>query len=122
VLSDLADAGLDITRGTLDRVPSFAACAQGTVIPHSETSSRFYLRLNVLDKPGVIAKVSAILSKAGISIASIVQPEGHEGEAVPLILMTHLASRAAMDKARAAIAKLPAVKGPSLLLPVEDFA
>ncbi len=121
VLSDLADAGLDITRGTLDRVPAFAACAQGIVVPFSETSSRYYLRLNVLDRPGVIAKVSAILSKAGISIASIVQPEGHEGEAVPLILMTHRASRAAMDQARAAIAKLPAVKGPSLLLPVENF-
>jgi homoserine dehydrogenase len=122
VLSDLADAGLDITHGTLDRVPAFAACAQGTVVPFSETSSRFYLRLNVLDQPGVIAKISAILSKAGISIASIVQPEGHEGEAVPLILMTHRASRSAMDKARTAIAKLPAVKSPSLLLPVEDFA
>ncbi len=123
VLSDLADAGLDITRGTLDRVPAFAPTAPaGSVVPFSETSSRFYLRLNVVDKPGVIAKVSAILSTAGISIASIVQPEGHEGETLPLILMTHLASRAAMDKARAAIAKLPTVKGPSLLLPVEDFS
>ena len=122
VLSDLADAGLDITRGTLDRVPAFAACAEGTVVPFSETSSRYYLRLNVVDKPGVIAKVSSILSTAGISIASIVQPEGRESETVALILMTHTASRAAMDKARAAIAKLPAVKGPSLLLPVEDFA
>ncbi len=122
VLSDLADAGLDLTHGTLGRVPAFVPCAKGTVVPFGETSSRFYLRLTVLDKPGVIAKVSAILSKAGISLASIVQPEGHEGEAVPLILMTHVASRAAMDKARAAIAKLPAVKGPSLLLPVEDFA
>jgi hypothetical protein len=35
--------------------------------------------------------------------------------------MTHTAKRAAMDQARAAIAGLPAVKGPSLLLPVEDF-
>jgi len=122
VLSDLADAGLDITHATLDRVPAFTTCAQGTVVPFSETSSRFYLRLNVVDKPGVIAKITAVLSKAGISIASIVQPEGHEGEAVPLILMTHRASRAAIDKARAAIAKLPTVKGPSLLLPVEDFA
>ena len=122
VLSDLADAGLDIVHGTLDRVPAFVPCAKGTVVPYSETSSRYYLRLTVLDKPGVIAKVSSILSKAGISLASIVQPEGHEGETVPLILMTHVASRAAMDKARAAIAKLPAVKGPSLLLPVEDFA
>jgi homoserine dehydrogenase len=122
VLSDLADAGLDLTHGTLDRVPAFVPCAKGTVVPFGETSSRFYLRLTVLDKPGVIAKISAILSKAGISIASIVQPEGREGETVALILMTHVASRAAMDKARATIAKLPAVKGPSLLLPVEDFA
>ena len=122
VLSDLADAGLDIVHGTLDRVPSFVPCAKGTVVPYSETSSRYYLRLTVLDKPGVIAKVSSILSKAGISLASIVQPEGHEGEAVPLILMTHVASRAAMDKACAAIAKLPETKGPALLLPVEDFA
>lgn len=122
VLSDLADAGLDITRGTLDRVPAFAPTGAGTVVPFSESASRFYLRLNVVDKPGVIAKISTLLSNAGISIASIVQPEGHEGDTVPLILMTHRASRAAMDKARAAIAKLPAVKGPSLLLPVEDFA
>ena len=123
VLSDLADAGLDLTHNTRDRVPAFVPTAPtGCVVPFSETSSRFYLRLNVLDRPGVIAKISTLLSKAGISIASIVQPEGHEGDAVPLILMTHRASRAAMDKARAAIAKLPAVKGPSLLLPVEDFA
>jgi homoserine dehydrogenase len=70
----------------------------------------------------VIAKISAILSNAGISISSIIQPEGHEGETVPLILMTHSATRAAMDRSCAAIARLAAVKGPSLLLPVEDFA
>ena len=50
------------------------------------------------------------------------KPEAHEGETVPVILMTHTARRAAMDRARAAIARIPAVKGPSLLLPVEDFA
>lgn len=41
---------------------------------------------------------------------------------MPLILMTHVASRAAMDKACAAIAKLPETKGPALPSPVEDFA
>jgi homoserine dehydrogenase len=123
VLSDVADAALDLRHGTPHRVPAFVAHAQnGSVIPFAETSSRFYLRLSVLDRPGVIAKISAILSKSGISIASIVQPEGHEGEAVPVVLMTHTAPRAAMEKARAAIGKLPAVAGPSLLLPVEDFA
>jgi len=122
VLSDLADAALDLRHGTPQRVPAFVPHAStGSIIPFAETTSRYYLRLNVLDRPGAIAKISAILSKAGISIASIIQPEAHEGETVPVILMTHTARRAAMDRARAAIARLPAVKSPSLLLPVEDF-
>jgi homoserine dehydrogenase len=69
----------------------------------------------------VIAKISAILSTGGISISSIIQPEGHEGDTVPVILMTHSANRAAMEQCCDAISELPAVKGPSLLLPVEDF-
>jgi homoserine dehydrogenase len=123
VLSDLADSALDLRHGTLQRVPAFVPYApEGSVIPFADTSSRFYLRLNVLDRPGVIARVSAILGNAGISISSIIQPEGHEGETVPLILMTHAARRDAMDRSCAAIARIPAVKGPSRLLPVEDFA
>jgi homoserine dehydrogenase len=123
VLSDIADAALDLHHGTPQRVPAFVAHnIAGRILPHAETSSRFYLRLNVVDRPGVMAKISAILSRAGISISSIVQPEGHEGDSVPLILMTHLARRAAMDKACAAITKLSTVQGAALLLPVEDFA
>jgi homoserine dehydrogenase len=123
VLSDLADAALDLRHGPPHRVPAFLPHAStGGVIPFADTSSRFYLRLNVLDRPGVIARISAILGKAGISISSMIQPEAHEGETVPLILMTHAASRAAMDRSCAAIARIPAAKGPSLLLPVEDFA
>jgi homoserine dehydrogenase len=103
-------------------VPAFVPHAStGSVIPFADTSSRFYLRLDVLDRPGVIAKISTILGQAGISISSIIQPEGHEGKTVPLILMTHIANRAAMDRSCVAIARLPAAKGPSLLLPVEDF-
>jgi homoserine dehydrogenase len=123
VLSDLADAALDLRHGTPQRVPAFVPHApKGMVISLAETSSRFYLRLAVLDRPGVIADISAILSTGGISISSIIQPEGQEGETVPLILMTHAARRAAMEKCCAAITKIAAVKGPSLLLPVEDFA
>lgn len=120
VLSDIADAALDRRHGTPQRVPPFVPHAKGgKVIRHAETTSRYYLRLSVLDRAGVIAKISGIISNAGISLASIVQPEGHEGETVPLVLMTHEAPRAALDKAVAQIAKLGAVKGPALLLPVE---
>jgi homoserine dehydrogenase len=122
VLSDIADAALDRRHGTPNRVPPFVGHAtDGRVVPYAETSSRYYLRLNVVDRAGVIAKISALISQEGISLASIVQPEGHEGETVPLVLMTHAATQAAMESALAGIAKLPAVKGPSLLLPVENF-
>ena len=75
-----------------------------------------------MDRPGVIARDLGHPQQGGISISSIIQPEGHEGETVPVILMTHAANRAAMERCCAAIARIPAVKGPSRLLPVEDFA
>ena len=123
VLSDLADAALDLRHATANRVPPFVAHeAQGTVLPIEETVSRYYVRLSVTDRAGVIAKIAALLSKAGISIASIIQPEGHEGETVPLILMLHAAPYAALAKALQAIAKLPSVKAAPAMLRVEDFA
>jgi homoserine dehydrogenase len=83
--------------------------------------SRYYLRLNVIDRPGVMAKIAAILGTAKIGISSIIQPEGHEGESVPLILMLHDAPNAAMQKALAKIAKLAVVKAPPVMIRVENF-
>ncbi|MFO1487539.1 MAG: homoserine dehydrogenase [Verrucomicrobiota bacterium] len=122
VLSDVADAALDLKNGGKVRVAPFVAHAKGgKVLPMDEIVSRYYLRLSVVDKPGVLAKVSAILAGAKIGISSVVQPEGHEGESVPLILMTHQASNAAMTKALAKISKLPAVKGKPVMIRVESF-
>jgi homoserine dehydrogenase len=121
VLSDLADAALDLVHGTL-RVPPFAAYERkGTVAPIGDVMSRYYLRLSVVDRPGVIAKISTILGAAKIGIASVIQPEGHEGEVVPLILMIHDAPNAAMGKALAKIAKLPVVKAKPVMIRVESF-
>jgi homoserine dehydrogenase len=121
VLSDLADAALDLVHGTL-RVPPFAAYERkGTVAPIGDVVSRYYLRLSVVDRPGVIAKISTILGAAKIGIASVIQPEGHEGEVVPLILMIHDAPNAAMQKALAKIAKLPVVKAKPVMIRVESF-
>lgn len=121
VLSDLADAALDLVHGTL-RVPPFAAYERkGTVAPIGDVVSRYYLRLSVVDRPGVIAKISTILGAAKIGIASVIQPEGHEGEVVPLILMIHDAPNAAMEKALAKIARLPVVKAKPVMLRVESF-
>jgi len=79
------------------------------------------VRLNVLDRPGVLAQVAAILGRANISIASVIQPEGHEGERVPLILMIHEAPGAAMAGALARIARLAVVKAPPVMFRVENL-
>ena len=63
--------------------------ATARVMPMDEVVSRYYVRLNVVDKPGVLAKIAAIFGAAKIGISSVIQPEGHEGESVPLILMLH---------------------------------
>jgi hypothetical protein len=51
----------------------------------------------------------------------VIQPEGHVGEIVPLILMIHDATNAAMTKALARIAKLAVVKGAPTMIRVENF-
>jgi len=122
VLSDVADAALDLKNGTKLRVAPFVACSKnGRVAPMDEIVSRYYVRLSVVDKPGVLAKISAIFAAARIGISSVIQPEGHEGESVPLILMIHDAPNAAMRKALAKIGKLPAVKGKPVMIRVESF-
>jgi homoserine dehydrogenase len=122
VLSDVADAALDLKNGAKVRVAPFIAHAnRGRIAPMDEIVSRYYLRLSVVDKPGVLAKVAAIFAAAKIGISSVIQPEGHEGESVPLILMIHDAPNAAMRKALAKISKLPAVKNKPVMIRVENF-
>ena len=122
VLSDVADAALDLKNGTNIRVPPFVAHSRnGQVIPIDEIASRYYVRLDVVDRPGVLAKITAIFATAKIGISSVIQPEGHEGESVPLILMLHEAPNAAMRKALANIATLPPVKAKPVMIRVETL-
>jgi homoserine dehydrogenase len=122
VLSDIADAALDLKHCTRHRIPPFVPHDRhGKVLSIDEVISRYYLRLNVIDKPGTLAKITAILAKLKIGISSVIQPEGHEGESVPLILMCHEAPNAAMKKAMAAIARLPVVRPPPVMIRVESF-
>jgi homoserine dehydrogenase len=122
VLSDIADAALDLKYGSKSRIPPFVPHERaGVVVPIGEVVSRYYVRLSVIDRPGVLARIAAILGAAKIGISSVIQPEGHEGESVPLILMIHDAPNAALQKALAKIAQLSAVKAPPVMIRVEDF-
>jgi homoserine dehydrogenase len=122
VLSDLADAALDLKHGSVERVPCFVAhSSDSRVVPMEEVVSRYYLRLEVVDRPGVFARISTLLAKAGIGISSIIQPEGHVGETVPVILMIHDAPNAAIQKALRLISRLGVVRAEPVLIRVETF-
>lgn len=122
VLSDLADAALDLKYGTQSRIPPFVPHErEGAVLPMDQVISRYYVRLSVIDRPGTLAKIAAILAKAKIGISSVIQPEGHEGESVPLILMIHDAANADMRRALQKIGQLPVVKESPIMIRVENF-
>jgi homoserine dehydrogenase len=122
VLSDLADAALDLKLGTRQRVPPFVPHERnGSVAPIDEVVSRYFVRLNVVDRPGVLAQVSAIFGHARIGISSVIQPEGHESGSVPLILMLHDAPNGAVTTALQKIGKLPVVRSAPVVIRVEDL-
>jgi homoserine dehydrogenase len=93
----------------------------GAVLPIEQVVCRYYVRLNVIDRPGTLARIAAILARSKIGISSVIQPEGHEGESVPLILMIHDATNAAMGKALAQIGELNVVKAAPVMIRVENF-
>jgi homoserine dehydrogenase len=122
VLSDLADAALDLKFGTKCRVAPFVPHERkGAVAPIAEVLSRYFVRLNVVDAPGTLAKIAAIFGAARIGISSVIQPEGHEGASVPLVLMLHDAPNGSVAKALEKIGRLPVIKGPPVMLRVENF-
>ncbi|MDC0218867.1 homoserine dehydrogenase [Verrucomicrobia bacterium] len=121
VLGDIADAALDLKHDSPERVRAFTPHeANGEIGAIDDVVNSYYLRLNVLDRPGVLNQVASTLAKAKISIASVLQPEGQEGKNVLLALMLHAAPEASMSKALKVIAKLASVKKPTMIR-VENF-
>ena len=122
VLSDLADAALDLKFGTPQRVPPFVPHERaGAVVPIAEVVTRYFVRLNVVDRPGVLAQISALWGAARIGISSVSQPESREGASVPLILMLHDAPSGAVTGALKKIGRLAAVRSAPVMIRVEDL-
>jgi homoserine dehydrogenase len=81
----------------------------------------YYLRLMVLDRPGVIADVTGILRDNDISLEAMLQRGRAPGEAVPVVLTTHDCGEASMRAALARIAALEAVLERPALIRIEPM-
>src|SRR5438552_3124190 len=81
----------------------------------------YYIRLMVVDQPGVIADVAAALRDEHVSMESMIQRGRAPGEAVPVVLTTHVTVEAAMQRAIERIAKLQSVLEPPRMIRIEDF-
>jgi homoserine dehydrogenase len=92
------------------------------ILPMGEVETRYYLRMHVQDKPGVLADITRILADQRISIEAMVQKEPREGEEeVDIIMLTHLAVEKHVDAAIARIEKLPVVVGKVTRIRLEEL-
>ncbi len=114
---------VDIAAGR--RVPTFglhtANLRKIPGVPIERHHGAYYIRLMVVDQPGVIADVAAALRDEEVSMESMIQRGRAPGEAVPVVMTTHLTVEAAMRRALQRIEALDTVLEPPRMIRIEDF-
>jgi homoserine dehydrogenase len=131
VIADLVDVTRLHTADPLHRVPHLAfqpdAMRAWPVLPMDQVVTSYYLRLRVADQPGVLAEVTSILARCGISIDAVLQREadevGGEGSTqTDLIILTHDTVEGTMNGALAQMQGLPTVLAPIVRIRKEELA
>ncbi|MES9945270.1 MAG: homoserine dehydrogenase [gamma proteobacterium symbiont of Ctena orbiculata] len=124
VVADVVDAVRMLTTDPENRVPHLAfqpgKLVDLAILPIEEVETTFYLRMQVVDKPGVVARIASILAESHISIEAIQQKEPNEGDnTVPLVMLTQKVIEKQLDKAIAEIEQLETVFGQVMRIRVE---
>ncbi|HEY6010285.1 MAG TPA: homoserine dehydrogenase [Nitrospirota bacterium] len=122
VVGDIIDIGRDILSGSANRSPvtAFRERVPLTIRKMDDIVSCYYLRFSVLDKPGVMSRITGVLGKNNISISSMIQKGRKVDEAVPVVMMTHEAIERDVRKALDEINKMDCVAGPTMVIRVEE--
>jgi homoserine dehydrogenase len=117
VVSDLMDIARDrilppfsAPAGQLKKLPS---------APAGSHSGAYYLRLMVVDKPGVIADIAAAMRDESVSMEAMIQRARAPGVAVPVVLTTHETTEAAIDRVVGRLKRLDSIQEPPHVLPIE---
>ena len=120
VLSDLLDFANN-------RRTSFLGTADGDLVARpvqelQKLSGSYYLRLQVFDRPGVLADLTAVFRDKGVSVEALLQRGRNPDGTVPVVLTTHETSEEAVQKSVAEFEKLENVVEKPCILPIENFA
>jgi homoserine dehydrogenase len=126
VVADLVDVTRLITADPEHRVPHLAfqpdQLSAVPILGIGQVETSYYLRMRVLDKPGVLADITRLLARSKISIDAMVQKEPAEGESrVDIVMLTHRALEKNVNQAMARIERLPAVLGKIVRLRLEEL-
>jgi homoserine dehydrogenase len=126
VVADLVDVTRMHTADPEHRVPHLAfqpdRLSDVRVLPMEEVVTSYYLRMRVLDRPGVLADITRILADEMISIDAMIQREPGEGEEqVDIIMLTHEAREKQVNEAIRAIEGLPVVTGQVTRIRLENL-
>ncbi|HEV7478080.1 MAG TPA: homoserine dehydrogenase [Burkholderiales bacterium] len=126
VVADLVDVTRLITADPEHRVPHLAfqpdQLSAVPILGIGQVETSYYLRMRVVDKPGVLADITRLLARSKISIDAMVQKEPAQGERqVDIVMLTHRALEKNVDEAIRRIERLPTVLGKIVRLRLEEL-
>lgn len=127
VVADLVDVARTLTADPENRVPHLAfqpdALSDTPILPVADIETAYYLRMQALDKPGVLADVTRILADLDISIEAILQKEPEHGaDDVKVIILTHRLREKQMIQALKRIEALDTIRGAVTRIRMESLA
>ena len=125
VISDVVDISRNILScNSSQRIPILSYLPENVkqvkVMPMDEVNSRYYFRFSVIDRAGVLSKISGILGEYGISIKSVQQTEERMDKTVPIVMLTGLAKEANVKKAIKEINALDITTEDTVLIRIEE--
>ena len=124
VVGDIADIARNLLSNTKSRIPVLSyqmdRIRKIPVRRIDEIFIHYYFRFSALDRPGVLSKISGILGDNEISIKSVQQKGRKTNGAVPIVMLTHLAREADVQKALTEILNLDVVSDRPVLIRIED--
>jgi homoserine dehydrogenase len=117
MIGDVIDVARNIVHGSTGRI-ACTCYAQRPLLPAEELETRFYLRMTVADRPGVLAAIAKVFGEEGVSIQSLLQTST-SGEEAEIVWLTHQTKQRQMDRSRARLEELPEVSAVNACLHAE---